>query len=63
MRGKRLQRIGAFRVVILEEEVSDSIVQGIVKTSFTLEGISFTESAGLEEQIHDFVMSAEACLD
>jgi hypothetical protein len=63
MGGKRLQRIGAFRVVVLEEEVSDSIIQCIVKTSFTLESISFAESAGLEEQFHDFVMPAKACLD
>jgi hypothetical protein len=49
MGGERLERIGTFRVVILQQEISYSIIEGIVETSFTLEGISFAEGARFEE--------------
>ena len=62
MGGKWLQRIGAFRVVVLEKEVSNSIVQGIIEAPFSLEGISFAESARFEEELYNFVVPAKACL-
>lgn len=37
---ERLQRIGALGVVVLEEKLMDSNCEGIVKTSFSLEGLS-----------------------
>jgi hypothetical protein len=62
MGGQRLQRICTFRVIVLEKEISNSVIQGIVEASFSLEGISLAESAGFEEELYNFVVSAQTCL-
>jgi hypothetical protein len=49
MGGKRLQRICAFRVIVLEEQISDSIIQSIVEASLALESISFAERTGFKK--------------
>lgn len=58
MSGERLERIARFGVVILEEEIADFIVEGIVEAAFALEGVSFAKGAGFEEDLDDFEVAA-----
>lgn len=54
---KGLKWICRLCVVIRKEEVAYSIIQRIVETSFTLEGVSFAKSPILEKEPYHFVMT------
>jgi hypothetical protein len=39
---ERLQRVCRFRIVVLEEEITDFVVQRVVETSFALKSVPLT---------------------
>lgn len=43
MRSPRLKRVCSLGVVVGQKEVSDPVVQGIVKASFSLKGVSVAQ--------------------
>lgn len=62
MRRQRLQWVCRFRVVIRQEQVAYSVVERIVQTALTLERVSLTEGAVLEQQAYDLVVTAQTGL-
>lgn len=63
MRGKRLQRVRGFGIVVGEQEVAYSVVQRVVQAALALEGVSFTECTIFQKQLYDLVVSAETGLE
>ena len=47
---------------MVEEEIADAIVEGIVEAAFSLKSVTFTEGSSLEEESDDIVVAAERCL-
>ncbi len=62
MAGKRLQWVCGLGIVVREEEIAYAIVECIVKAALALKSVSLTQCARLEEEAHDFVVAAQACL-
>ena len=57
MGSKWLQRVGRLGEVVLQQQVANAIIQSIIQTTFTLEGITLTKGSGLEKMLANLVVT------
>lgn len=60
--GKWLERVRGLGVVVLQEQIPDTIIQSVVEASLALESVSLAQSARLEQELHNFIVAAKTCL-
>ena len=62
MGSKWLQRVGRLGEVVLQQQVANAVIQSIIQTTFTLEGITLTKGSGFEQVLANLVVTTQAGL-
>lgn len=50
--------VRGFGEVVLQEEVADPVVEGVVDAALALEGVAFGEGAGFKEELDKLIVAA-----